>query len=178
MSLSINSFTSACCAGVRHRLSGNAVFLIDCTYKTNTKKMPLMHVMALTPMNMGYTFCVAFLSGEEESHNSWAVNQMKKLIPYHDDLVFVTGRELSLMHAIDHIFPSAKSLLCIWHIYENVKSHAKTSINGSIAQDNFCELFQCLVNSKTEDEYEINYNALKDMTGELDFNYLHTKSAL
>jgi hypothetical protein len=49
------------------------VLLLDCTYKTNKYKMPLLHICGVT--NLGTTFSIgfAFLSAEREEDYSWAI---------------------------------------------------------------------------------------------------------
>ena len=35
------------------------VLLFDCTYKTNRYKLPLLHVVGITPLNTSFTMCVS-----------------------------------------------------------------------------------------------------------------------
>jgi hypothetical protein len=44
----------------------NRVFLLDCTYKTNRYKMPLLHIIGLLPSNSSYSITFCFMQNEQE----------------------------------------------------------------------------------------------------------------
>jgi hypothetical protein len=53
----------------------NQVLLMDCTYKTNKYKMPLLNVVRITPQNKSF-FCFVFLKEENEGHYGWALQNI------------------------------------------------------------------------------------------------------
>ncbi|CAG8719131.1 17336_t:CDS:2 [Cetraspora pellucida] len=99
----------------------NSVLLINCTYKTNKFKMPLLYVVGMTNFNITFSSCFAFLKSEQKEDYNWALTRVAYIF---DDIskfqVIVTDRELALMHAIRTIFPESHNLLCIWHIEKNM----------------------------------------------------------
>ncbi|CAG8850556.1 8699_t:CDS:1, partial [Racocetra persica] len=99
----------------------NSVLLIDCTYKTNKFKMPLLHIVGMTSFNTIFSSCFAFLKSEQENDYVWALNRVAHIfrnIP--KPKVIVTDCELALMHAVYTVFPKSQIVLCIWHIEKNV----------------------------------------------------------
>ncbi|GKD70891.1 PKS-NRPS hybrid synthetase, partial [Tanacetum coccineum] len=83
--------------------------------------------------------------------------------------VIITDRELALMNAIEEVFPSTTSLLCIWHINKNVFANCKTHFAIAEEFDIFMSNWNNLVYSTTKadyvkslDEFELLYKDKKD----------------
>jgi hypothetical protein len=51
----------------------NRVFLLDCTYKTNRYKMPLLHIIGLTPSNSSFSIAFCFMQNEQEESYKWTL---------------------------------------------------------------------------------------------------------
>lgn len=92
------------------------VFVMDCTYKTNKFKMPLLDVVGVSSFNGLFYSCFTFLRKEEESDYIRALKSCKKIIDGIQPQVIVSDREIALMNAIRDVFPNTRRLLCIWHI--------------------------------------------------------------
>ncbi|KAJ0127445.1 Uncharacterized protein HZ326_29452 [Fusarium oxysporum f. sp. albedinis] len=97
------------------------VLIVDCTYKTNKYRMPLLDIVGVDAT--GSTFCIAFayLSGEEEEDFGWAFEQLRDLYDANGikhPSVVLTDRCLACMNAVVSLlcFPSTKVMLCLWHI--------------------------------------------------------------
>ena len=68
------------------------------------------------------------------------------------------------MNAIESIFPAAKNLLCGWHIKQNVLAHSKIEGVYTVDTDEevlFITDWQSLVASRTEDDYNKEWNRFK-----------------
>ena len=80
--------------------------------------------------------------------------------------VVVTDRDIGLMAAIYSVFPDTRHLLCLWHIHRNVQEHWKPVFRHSAHSDDdwmaFESMWHAVVYSKTEEEYEVNWDALND----------------
>jgi hypothetical protein len=76
--------------------------------------------------------------------------------------IAVTDRELSLMNALNVVFPESKNLLCVWHINKNVL--AKCKIEGWEAEsfDLFLKEWNEVVWSKTEHLLDLNWTAFAE----------------
>ena len=57
------------------------VLVMDCTYKTNKYKMPLLHILGLTAFNKTFTIGYAFLSSEVQTDYIWALNSLVACVP-------------------------------------------------------------------------------------------------
>ena len=102
------------------------VLLMDCTYKTNRFRMPLLNVVGLTCFNTTFFSCFIFLRREEREDYEWGLTRVAQLFDgIAKPRVVVTDRELALMNALETTFPQTQNLLCVWHIEKNVVSHCK-----------------------------------------------------
>jgi hypothetical protein len=144
------------------------VILMDCTYRTNRFNMPLLNIVGVTGMNTTIHIAQVFLIGEEEPDYRWALQQLWNLqlrngIPHPQ--VFLTDRDLALLNAREHIFPSTPALLCLWHIMKDVQAHVRrvpfpkevhpvtSQRQDSAAHETFCQAFLRVIYAKTEEDY-------------------------
>jgi hypothetical protein len=93
------------------------VLLMDCTYKTNRFRMPLLEVTGVTSFWTTFFCCFIFVAVEDQSNYEWALNVIKrKLYNGHHPVTIATDRELALLNAVRSVFPSTNNILCLWHI--------------------------------------------------------------
>ncbi|CAG8843707.1 6295_t:CDS:2, partial [Racocetra persica] len=125
----------------------STVILMDCTYKTNRFKMPLLNIV-----------------GEEEKDYKWALTQFIRIFDgVQKPGVIVTDRELALMNALRLIFPNSKNLLCVWHISKNVLKNCKpqflkeTENKESSEWESFLTKWNEIVQSELESEFDIKW---------------------
>ncbi|CAG8678443.1 967_t:CDS:2, partial [Scutellospora calospora] len=119
------------------------VLLMNCTYKTNKFRMPLLNVI-----------------GENEEDYKWALTRVLRLFDGVQMLgVVVTDRDLALMNALSIVFPSSANLLCVWHISKNVLKNCKPlfpkGMNNeeSTEWQDFLSRWNDIVESETEEEF-------------------------
>ncbi|XP_028097180.1 PKS-NRPS hybrid synthetase CHGG_01239-like [Camellia sinensis] len=102
------------------------VLIMDCTYKTNRYRLPLLEIVGVTSTHMTFSVAIAYLQTKRVDDYAWALQTMRDLI---DNSVLpeviVTDRELALMNANDNTFSNARHLLCRWHINKNVLTKCK-----------------------------------------------------
>ena len=93
------------------------IVIIDCTYKTTKYRLPLLHMVGMISFNIQFSVGFCFLKEEKQNDYMWAISTLAAILtPETRTAVIVTDRELSLMSAIDKIFPSSSHMLCTWHI--------------------------------------------------------------
>jgi hypothetical protein len=102
------------------------VLTMDCTYKTNRFKMPLLHIVSFACTGATFTSAIVFLSAETIEDYEWALNTYKGFMGNYMSLAIVTDRELALMRATEIAFPVAHKMLCRWHICKNVMVKHRT----------------------------------------------------
>jgi hypothetical protein len=135
------------------------VLLLDCTYKTNRYRMPLLNVVGMTSFNTTFFSCFVFLKDETEADYEWALTCISKIfngIPHPN--VIVTDRELALMNAITRVFPGAHHLLCIWHINKNILAKCKRHFATEEHWTEFIELWKAVTASITEQDFTTQWN--------------------
>ena len=100
------------------------VLLLDCTYRTNKFKMPLLNIVGTTCLDTNFHAAFCFLSKEEEGDYVWTLEQLKKLFILGMQVhAIVTDQEISVINACQQVFPTVDRLLCLWHVEKNVLSH-------------------------------------------------------
>jgi hypothetical protein len=120
----------------------STVVLMDCTYKTNKFKMPLLHVVGMTAFNTTFSICFVFLKEEKEADYVWALQQVYRLFSNGNlPETIVTDRELALMNALRRLFPNSTNLLCAWHINKNVTAKCKPSFGSGEDWERFLSMW-------------------------------------
>ena len=91
-------------------------------------RMPLLHIVGVTPTTQTVSLSFAFLSEECEKDYTRALRQ------FHDcfmqllndgKITVVVDRELALIAGIKAALPQATVLICLWHINKNVQANSK-----------------------------------------------------
>jgi hypothetical protein len=139
------------------------VIILDCTYKTNKYKMPLLDIIGVDACQRSFCIAFAFLSGEGDDDYLWALERLRSIYERIDATlpsVFLTDRCLSCMKAITYVFPDAVSILCLWHVNKAVLRHCQpiftkgTKDNkGLEAWNAFFKVWHTIVASPDEKTY-------------------------
>jgi len=104
------------------------LLILDCTYKTNKYKMPLLDMIGVDACQRSFCIAFAFLSGEAEEDFIWALDRLRSMYDMcgasHPSVV-LTDRCLACMNAVAHCFPGSISLLCLWHANKAVLAYCR-----------------------------------------------------
>jgi hypothetical protein len=133
--------------------------LLDCTYKTNKYKMPLLEIIGVDACQRSFCIAFAFLSGETEADYSWVSSQIKEMyIIYNIRLpsIILTDCCLACINTIEATFPSpsSKHLLCLWHANKAVVRYYQPTFNDDEAWRLFFNSWHQIIQSPNEDSYE------------------------
>ncbi|KAK1380081.1 hypothetical protein POM88_026825 [Heracleum sosnowskyi] len=124
------------------------VFLMDCTYKINKYRMPLLNIVGVTSFNTTFFSAVIFLQKEEITAYVWALQSFNKILGLEaQPLAIVTDRELALMNAIKEVFPNTSHLLCVWHIEKNLLAKCKKKFKTKEEWDEFITSWTSVIKS-------------------------------
>lgn len=106
-------------------LSNPDILLMDCTYRTNKYKLPLLHILGCTNLQTFFSAGFCFLGNETQADYHWAVSNflLKTGIP--QPRVFISDQEGALKSAVHTLLPGVPQLLCVWHINKNVQTKAQ-----------------------------------------------------
>ncbi|XP_058223214.1 protein FAR-RED IMPAIRED RESPONSE 1-like [Rhododendron vialii] len=140
-----------------------SVLVINATYKTNEYRLPLLEVVGITSTMCTYSLMFAHLTNERIKNLTWALSTLKKWMLGRGALlpsVFVTDRDLALFSAIEACFPSARHILCIWHINQCIIKHCRGVLGPSF--NDFNMSWHSLINSTTEASFNQKWNAMCD----------------
>src|SRR3954447_10747566 len=143
------------------------VLLMDCTYKTNRFRMPLLDILGSTGLGTTFYAAFVFLPGETEEDYKEALKMLNGVLEKRGirrPVVIVTDRDKGLMNGIEHTFPATENLLCLWHINKNVLAHgqqcqvfkAKTE-----EEEGFLKLWNQLVAAPSAELYNSRLSALR-----------------
>ena len=111
-------------------IDNHEVLIMDCTYKTNRYKMPLLVISGQTALHTTFYVAFCFLITETAVDYIWALQQLKEVysrLEFPDSIILVSDMEKGLILASSIVFPNINHLLCIWHINQNVLTKCKKS---------------------------------------------------
>jgi histone-lysine N-methyltransferase SETD2 len=117
----------------------------------------------MTPWNTTFTSNYCFLKDETEDDYLWALNAMKETFRVHPKVI-VTDHEKALINAIENIFPDAKHILCSWHVYNCVLTHAAREFGSTEAEPTkqFLKEWSALVSITSPDEFESGWTQMQN----------------
>lgn len=133
------------------------ILLLDCTYRTNRYKMPLLNIAGATGMNTTLQLALVFLCAETKEDNTWALTSLQDMLSPdgNSPSVIVTDRERALISACQAVFPEVHHILCRWHVGKNVPKSCKKHFTTEEDWEAFYAQWNAVVNSITEEEYEV-----------------------
>ena len=132
----------------------NRVFLLDCTYKTNRYRMPLLHIICVSPTNKSFSVAFCFMENEEVESYCWALSTFFSFIKRPNPLsVLCTDRDWALLSAIDDQLPGFPHILCVWHLNKNIQTHCKKEFTTNEEYNKFFSLWIKLASAPTEEVY-------------------------
>lgn len=101
------------------------ILLMDCTYRTNKYRLPLLHILGCTNLQSFFSAGFCFLRTETQQDYQWAISTFiaKTRMPL--PRIFISDQEDALKSAILWLLPSIPQLLCIWHVNKNVQTKAQ-----------------------------------------------------
>ena len=111
------------------------VLFMDCTYKTNHYKMPLLDILGCDAMNSTFYIGFAFVSDERQNIYEFILHHLKtsyesRQLPQLRTVI--TDKDDALISAVKAVFPSADNLICIWHINKRILAKAKPLIRSEL----------------------------------------------
>lgn len=95
--------------------------------------MPLLDMIGVDAAGPSFCIAFAFLSCETEEDYTWALERLKSLL-YEQcgaalPSAILTDRCLALINAASTIFPSAATLLCLWHANKAVLARCQPAFS-------------------------------------------------
>ena len=106
-------------------LANPDVLLMDCTYRTNRYKLPLLHILGCTNLQTFFSAGFCFLSSETQADYHWAIANFLLKTGVQPPRVFISDQEEALKIAARSLIPEVPQLLCVWHINKNVQTKAQ-----------------------------------------------------
>jgi hypothetical protein len=145
------------------------ILLLDCTYKVNRFKLPLLNIIGSTNINTTFFVAFCFMLQEKEEDYMWAMTQLRNILiqpGFQLPSVIVTDRELAAMNAIREVFPTVRSLLCSWHVFKCVEGKASKYYGESTeeqeAKEGFLKAWNSLVSSRSVADYAREWSRMQD----------------
>ncbi|EKG09961.1 Transcription factor FAR1-related protein, partial [Macrophomina phaseolina MS6] len=106
-------------------LANPDVLLMDCTYRTNKYRLPLLHILGCTNLQTFFSAGFCFLSNETQADYHWAIANFLVKTGTSQPRVFISDQEDALKQAAHALLPGVPQLLCVWHINKNVQTKAQ-----------------------------------------------------
>jgi hypothetical protein len=106
-------------------LANPDILLMDCTYRTNKYRLPLLHILGCTNLQTFFSAGFCFLSNETQADYHWAIANFLLKTGTSLPRVFISDQEDALKQAAHTLLPGVPQLLCVWHINKNVQTKAQ-----------------------------------------------------
>jgi hypothetical protein len=137
------------------------VLVMDCTYKTNKYRQPLLQIIGITSTDLTFAVGFSYMESEKTDNYRWALDKLKELFSKQDIFpqVILTDRELALMNAIEIVFPHSVNMLCTWHINKNVCARMAVHVPKDM-RESLQNLWYNVVFSQNEVEFQQRLNEL------------------
>ncbi|XP_028091421.1 PKS-NRPS hybrid synthetase CHGG_01239-like [Camellia sinensis] len=118
-------------------------------------RLPLLEIVGVTSTEMTFFIAFAYLQYERVDNYAWVLATLRDVMDgFVVPTVIVTDRELALMNAMQKIFPSARHLLCRWHISKNVLTKCKKMFETRQKWKKFNHEWNSVVYSSSEIQYD------------------------
>lgn len=97
------------------------VVTLDVTYNGNRHGHKLLHLCGFTATNQTFTIGIAAMPDENEATVSRYLRHLTELLGHVQPFVVVMDRAVALRNAVGAVWPTARIVLCQWHILENLR---------------------------------------------------------
>ncbi len=157
-------FSRSSCRDMLKRNS--EVLIMDCTYKTNRYKMPLLVITGVTALNTSFFVGFCFMEAEKTADYVWVLEQLKLLytqLDLPDPAVILTDCERGLINALRSVFRGSSHLLCIWHIDKNVLVNCRKHFDIEEDWQTFYKAWHLVMYAKIEEEYQFQWTDLQEI---------------
>ena len=113
---------------------GNAITLMDATYKTTQYELPLFFLTVRT--NVGYSVAAEFVIHHERTEDIVeALNMLKQWNPDWSPKFFMLDYSEAEISAVEQTFPATKPYLCDFHREQSWERWIKNHHNGVTPDD-------------------------------------------
>nr|ABN05752.1 Ovarian tumour, otubain, related [Medicago truncatula] len=154
----------------------STVLVLNSTYKTNKYRLPLLEFVGNTSTMKTFSIDFAYMMSERQDNVYWALKRCREMLHTKDlyPKVFATNRDNALINVVEKVFPKAITLLCSYHIGQNVRAKCKLNCKvtdlkdknwqaikpGSVVKT-VMDAWMDIVDSETEEAYIDNWNRFK-----------------
>ena len=145
------------------------VIIMDCTYKTNRFRMPLLNILGITSLHKNFWIGFCFLRNEAEPDFRWVllcIRTLYRRIGLRGPKVILTDRAWALINALGPVFPDCQHLLCLWHIKKDVQSYCQPSFESDEEWKAWEADWLALINSSTPAAYDTAWGSFQDKWNE------------
>lgn len=155
-------------------LENSELLIMNCTYKINRYKMPLLIITGVTNLNTYFYVTFCFLKSEHIEDFVWALEAVRALyikLGLSSSEVIITDGDKAISGALHQVFGSTtKHLLCIWHLEKNIAENCSQYFEIKEDMEAFMKDFKQLFYIATEAELKQRYNELYSTWRDIDIN--------
>ena len=101
---------------------------VDATYRTNRIGMSLVFFVGENCWGKTTTFGVGFLMDESLDSYIWLLEKFKECMLNIKPNLFISDHDLSIVGAIELVFPTTHRMECRWHFMKNVQENLAGSL--------------------------------------------------
>ena len=142
------------------------VVLVDTTFNTNKNGYKLFSMMIHDSFGKGQHVQHSLMERETKSCFRNAFDHFKKYNDYSKIKVFITDKDFTEIECLEQNFPSARVLLCQFHVLKWLKQHIHHERFGNLSQSTkdhiYCAIYY-MVYAKNEETYQFSKAYMEDI---------------
>ncbi|CAB4420234.1 unnamed protein product [Rhizophagus irregularis] len=135
------------------------VIVYDTTSKTNRYEMALSLFVAIDNNYKSRIIAQALTKYENQGDFNWILQCTLLATNDFPPKVLFTDSDPAIIAAVQVVYPQTRHLLCVYHLFENVKKKAKSKLRGDIVSS-FVSDFYAMRNSHSEEQFDMKYQEM------------------
>lgn len=139
---------------------------VDATYKLLNIRTPVYIILVENSNGTSEIVAVAILVSEDKESMEWFINNFKKNNPsWVHNHVIMSDKDLLERQVLKDNFPNSNVIICIFHSLKTFNREVTCEKLGITPgqRDTSKELFQKLIYSQSDEEYNENYNKIDEL---------------
>ncbi|XP_024031341.1 protein FAR1-RELATED SEQUENCE 5-like [Morus notabilis] len=147
------------------------VVCFDTTYKIHKDSRPFAPFIGINHHKQMMIFGAALLYDETVESYKWLFQTFIEAMSGKKPKTIFTDQDEVMAEAIGSVFPGTHHRMCVWHVYQNALKQLGYMFAGSSSFGS--DLSSCFFDQEEEDDFSNAWNAMLDLHGLWENEYLH-----
>ena len=118
----------ALAASIQGWIHCKPIVVVDGTYLTSTHKGTLITACTMDANEQIFPLAFAIVDSENNLAYEWFFKNFKTTFGEREDMCIISDRHEGIIHGVEITYPAITHCACIFHLYNNLKSHYKYEV--------------------------------------------------